>query len=141
MSAEDQAKIYNMLGFSPSFINEIETSQSLATPSAYRQLEEALNNSVSPREDTGPNTEAINRLKINNDLSSADSNQQVPKRPFLKRGQGLTNRFKIHPDRYKLQNLPKYKFSVANPSVKKRLSSEPLQPPAPQSHPEPSRST
>lgn len=34
----------------------------------------------------------------------------IPKRPFLKRGEGLTSRFKIAPDAFRLDKLPKYKY-------------------------------
>lgn len=37
--------------------------------------------------------------------------ETVVKRPYLKRGEGLTNRFKIAPDAFRLDNLPKYKFA------------------------------
>lgn len=39
------------------------------------------------------------------------ANENLIKRPFLKRGEGLTNRFKIAPDAFRLDNLPKYKFA------------------------------
>lgn len=35
----------------------------------------------------------------------------IPKRPFLKRGEGLTTRFKVSPDTYRLDNLPRYKYA------------------------------
>lgn len=38
-------------------------------------------------------------------------NSQVVKRPFLKKGEGLTNRFKVDPEKFRLHNLPKYKFA------------------------------
>lgn len=114
LSAEDQAKIYQILGLSPSFISEIETSQSQATDN---QLE-MNNSSPSPME-------SDKKLEmIQNNLSGQDQPSTTPaagqpsvtvscKRPFLKRGEGLTNRFKVHPDSYNLKNLPKYKFSSA----------------------------
>lgn len=36
---------------------------------------------------------------------------EIPKRPFLKRGEGLKSRFKISPDAFRLDNLPKYKYA------------------------------
>lgn len=60
------------------------------------------------------------------------SDKPVIKRRYLKRGEGLEQRFKVHPDSFKLDKLPKYKFaglrnhkflkktqksSVTNPSV------------------------
>lgn len=43
--------------------------------------------------------------------ASAMTCQKIVKRPYLKRGEGLTNRFKIAPDAFRLDNLPKYKFA------------------------------
>lgn len=40
-----------------------------------------------------------------------NDNNQIKKQPFLKRGEGLTNRFKISPDAYRLDRLPKYKYA------------------------------
>ncbi|XP_049529892.1 uncharacterized protein LOC125948148 [Anopheles darlingi] len=40
--------------------------------------------------------------------------KRVPKRPFLKRGEGLRSRFRVDPDKFKLDNLPKYKFANHN---------------------------
>ncbi|XP_053658322.1 centromere protein J [Anopheles marshallii] len=38
----------------------------------------------------------------------------IPKKRFLKRGEGLRARFKVDPDKFKLENLPKYKFANHN---------------------------
>ena len=43
--------------------------------------------------------------------SSEISNKPVIKRRYLKRGEGLEQRFKVHPDSFKLEKLPKYKFA------------------------------
>lgn len=40
-----------------------------------------------------------------------NDNANLPKRPYLKRGEGLKNRFKISPDTFRLDNLPKYKYA------------------------------
>lgn len=65
--------------------------------------------------------------------------ETTTKRTFLRRGQGLQNRFGMHPDALRINNLPKYKFSGAHRQsrffrnatqklVVKPLSSEPTQP-------------
>lgn len=114
LSAEDQAKIYRILGLSPSFISEIETSQSHAINGHQLDMN---NSSPSPRESEDKNLHLIHNNLSGKDQAStlsADAAGQpsvTSKRPFLKRGEGLTNRFKVHPDNYKLKNLPKYKFS------------------------------
>ncbi|XP_016985739.1 centromere protein J isoform X2 [Drosophila rhopaloa] len=41
-----------------------------------------------------------------------------PKRPFLRRGEGLKQRFKINPDQLRLENLPRYKFANAHPQFR-----------------------
>ncbi|XP_017083487.2 centromere protein J [Drosophila eugracilis] len=41
-----------------------------------------------------------------------------PKRPFLRRGEGLKQRFKINPDQLRLENLPRYKYANAHPQFR-----------------------
>ncbi|KAH8278612.1 hypothetical protein KR018_006013 [Drosophila ironensis] len=69
---------------------------------------------------------------------------QKPKRPFLRRGEGLKQRFKINPDALRLENLPRYKFANAHPQyrtppVKKRSILKPRKDPPPK--PIPARAT
>ncbi|XP_041763933.1 centromere protein J isoform X1 [Anopheles merus] len=52
--------------------------------------------------------------------------KNVPKKRFLKRGEGLRARFKVDPDKFKLENLPKYKFANHNRERSNRKS-EPRQ--------------
>ncbi|XP_058055891.1 centromere protein J [Anopheles bellator] len=40
--------------------------------------------------------------------------RNLPKKPYLKRGEGLRTRFRVDPDKFKLDNLPKYKFANHN---------------------------
>lgn len=49
--------------------------------------------------------------QFDNNSSNIDENNKIIKRAFLKRGEGLKSRFKIHPDKFKLENLPKYKYA------------------------------
>lgn len=48
------------------------------------------------------------------EIASGDDQQQqqqnVVKKPFLKRGVGLTSRFRIPPDKFNLTKLPRYKY-------------------------------
>ncbi|KAH8335511.1 hypothetical protein KR074_004471 [Drosophila pseudoananassae] len=44
-----------------------------------------------------------------------------PKRPFLRRGEGLKQRFKINPDELRLENLPRYKYANAHPQYRTPL--------------------
>lgn len=48
------------------------------------------------------------------DSESGESKRAVAKRPFLRRGEGLTTRFKVPPDAFNLKNLPKYKYANRN---------------------------
>lgn len=41
----------------------------------------------------------------------AEDTADIPKRPYLKRGEGLKNRFKVDPNAFRLDNLPKYKYA------------------------------
>lgn len=41
-----------------------------------------------------------------------------PKRPFLRRGEGLKQRFKVDPDKLRLDNLPRYKYANAHPQFR-----------------------
>lgn len=68
----------------------------LHSPS-INQLQKIVENMAvrSPRHDRNPNEQIAN----------------VPKRPFLKRGAGLKNRFKMSPDAFRLDKLPKYKYA------------------------------
>ncbi|XP_017849720.1 uncharacterized protein LOC108604676 isoform X2 [Drosophila busckii] len=43
---------------------------------------------------------------------------QKPKQPFLRRGEGLKQRFKVDPDKLRLNNLPRYKFAKAHPHLR-----------------------
>lgn len=47
-----------------------------------------------------------------------DKQQTKPKKPFLKRGAGLKQRFKIDPEELRLNNLPKYKYANAHPRLR-----------------------
>uniref|UniRef100_A0A182MUE5 Centromere protein J C-terminal domain-containing protein n=1 Tax=Anopheles culicifacies TaxID=139723 RepID=A0A182MUE5_9DIPT len=53
--------------------------------------------------------------------------KNVPKKRFLKRGEGLRARFKVDPDKFKLDNLPKYKFASHNRERNKRKSGTKLE--------------
>lgn len=52
---------------------------------------------------------------------SAD-HANIPKRPYLKRGEGLKNRFKIAPDAFRLDKLPKYKYLQRAPKHAQRMA-------------------
>lgn len=90
----EQRKLYESLGLS----QDIEIS----TPLKNLNLDNSCNN--------------------NNDESSfiEDDEKHIEKKPFLRRGEGLTSRFKVHPDTFKLKNLPKYKYAIKSLKLKPR---------------------
>lgn len=48
------------------------------------------------------------------------TNENPTTRPFLKRGEGLKARFKVHPNELRLDNLPKYKFAGSHPKLSRK---------------------
>ncbi|XP_035899883.1 centromere protein J [Anopheles stephensi] len=56
------------------------------------------------------------------DLEALQRARNVPKKRFLKRGEGLRARFKVDPNKFKLENLPKYKFATHNRERNNRKS-------------------
>lgn len=55
-----------------------------------------------------------------------------PKRPFLRRGEGLKQRFKVDPEKLRLDNLPRYKFANAHPQFRAPAPGKPGKPALPQ---------
>lgn len=108
--AQEQSKLYEMLGcLSPR--NSQVTSQ------------EGLKNRVSG------DGEFIERLSsdslkksslIAKPSQEATKRSPVNKKPFLRRGEGLTSRFRVNPDHFNLRNVPKYKYSLANKRAMKQ---------------------
>ncbi|KAH8292046.1 hypothetical protein KR054_004123 [Drosophila jambulina] len=50
--------------------------------------------------------------------NTASPQPAKPKRPFLRRGEGLKQRFKINPDQLRLDNLPRYKYANSHPQFR-----------------------
>uniref|UniRef100_A0A1A9WJU3 Centromere protein J C-terminal domain-containing protein n=1 Tax=Glossina brevipalpis TaxID=37001 RepID=A0A1A9WJU3_9MUSC len=60
----------------------------------------------------------INSLNYVNPACTNDLKEAYkPKKPFLKRGEGLKQRFKIDPNDLRLSNLPRYKYANAHPHI------------------------
>lgn len=86
------------------------------SPNIHAQRESARNDSNLMLQ--SPSIDQINKIIKNMVVRSpiveshnSEPNTNVVKRPFLKRGEGLKNRFKISPDAFRLNNLPKYKYA------------------------------
>lgn len=74
-----------------------------------KQLNRFINNSC----DGGVRTplQIIKESRLENKVDGDSENNKIAKRTFLKRGEGLKSRFGVHPDAFKLDNLPKYKYA------------------------------
>uniref|UniRef100_A0A182PC25 Centromere protein J C-terminal domain-containing protein n=1 Tax=Anopheles epiroticus TaxID=199890 RepID=A0A182PC25_9DIPT len=55
-------------------------------------------------------------------MQALHKTKMVLKKRFLKRGEGLRARFKVDPDKFKLENLPKYKYANHNRERSNRKS-------------------
>lgn len=70
------------------------------------------------------NNELIDKIPVQQEFNVEEfketgSELQVPKKPFLRRGAGLSTRFNMAPDRFSLKKLPPYKYSER---IKKTLA-------------------
>lgn len=90
--------------------DQMDTSRDPGTPQKYLRVETPINNfSLEELESYGKENE--------NQLNQPDVDEK-PKKKFLKRGQGLAARFKIHPEKLRIENLPKYKFANSHKNSK-----------------------
>lgn len=88
---------------------DMDTNNVPLTPQKQFRVETPINNfSLDELESYGKE----NQNQLNADV------EDKPKKSFLKRGQGLTNRFKIHPEKLRIENLPKYKFANSHKKSK-----------------------
>lgn len=139
--SKEQQKMYELFGLSASKSTITEGSQTLNEESILRKEYEKVFDDDDDEEcnlvhdpgDMKSFEEGLQPLSLLNDSEDSDvpipldkhsidknappneteteSGPMKPKRKFLKRGEGLSNRFKIHPDNLKLDRLPKYKFA------------------------------
>ncbi|XP_058825961.1 centromere protein J-like [Topomyia yanbarensis] len=101
---QEQRKMYAILG-----LTDVKTPQ---------QMEAVSDDSEDPSQEYETTnmqrqlTARENYLSSESDGSDTEERKpQVPTRPFLKRGEGLKARFKVDPNVFKLDNLPKYKYA------------------------------
>lgn len=81
----------------------------VGTPQQHFRVETPINNfSLEELESYGKE----NRNQLDSEI------EDKPKKAFLKRGDGLAARFKIHPEKLRIENLPKYKFANAHKNSK-----------------------
>lgn len=129
----EQIQMYEYLGLSVSNFNEVCSEPSLPIESEnendFEEMrkedpEDAILSSDDSSHVNNYNNELVKKdniispLKNVGELQDESSDVQQVKRPFLKRGVGLTNRFRIPPDAFNLKKLPRYKYADR---VKKNL--------------------
>ncbi|XP_058118729.1 centromere protein J [Anopheles ziemanni] len=117
----EQQKMYEVLGL-----------QNATEGESYQESYES-SDSEPEYEETNMQAQVASEMfkltSVNHESATFDSDQEypsaepedalkkqsnIPKRPFLKRGEGLRARFKVDPDKFKLNNLPTYKFAHHN---------------------------
>lgn len=119
--------MYEMLGLSVSNFAEvssdpinIESENENEFEAREEQYEEASepsdNESLQSLPASEYNNELVKSDKLISPLKNIDEfqgeeNENQVKRPFLKRGAGLTTRFRIPPDAFNLKKLPPYKYN------------------------------
>jgi centromere protein J len=137
-SSNSRANMYEMLGLSISNFAEVSTEPINIESENENDFEEITNTNdpddsilLSSSDESSShvnnyNNELVKKDNIVSPLKNFDELQneeinepQVPKRPFLKRGSGLTSRFRVPPDAFNLKNLPRYKYADR---IKKNLS-------------------
>lgn len=123
----DQIQMYEMLGLSLSNFAEISAEPVNIESENDQDFEEItqVNEDHDPDDpilsssDTSKdynnelvkNDNVISPFEQFNEFQDEENDVQVAKKPFLKRGSGLTARFRIPPDAFNLKKLPKYKYA------------------------------
>ncbi|CAO1403454.1 unnamed protein product [Diamesa serratosioi] len=129
---QEQIKMYEMLGLSLSSFAILEPQPNFVISDSENEFDHIEQNQVPDNEENSSDDESIDKDIIKTDYNnqlvtkellisplknienlkdSEEDRIEKPKQPFLKRGSGLTTRFKVHPDTFKLQNLPRYKYT------------------------------
>jgi centromere protein J len=126
----EQLQMYEILGINLSSFKEFNyNANEIAEENEFEENNEKISQSMELDYDEDDSEEEKNRSnsrEYNNELISnrmeeknkitvsksedLDQQQVVPKKAFLKRGAGLTNRFRIAPDAFNLNKLPRYKY-------------------------------
>lgn len=105
---QEQQKMYAILG-----INQTADQEA-------SRMEDEVDSDVQEYEETNMQRQLAleHRTILHSDESDNEVHaerqevkRKVPARPFLKRGEGLKARFKVDPNVFKLNNLPKYKYA------------------------------
>ncbi|XP_030374599.1 uncharacterized protein LOC115624142 [Scaptodrosophila lebanonensis] len=119
----EQRNMYQMLGL---LQNELQTEHDMTEDSISQDQDATLCDDLEQPEMPRHHV----AYQIENSLQELHPDKEAsakPKRPFLRRGEGLKQRFKIHPDQLRLDNLPRYKFSKAHPQYRAAAPAPPPQ--------------
>ena len=121
----EQIQMYEYLGLSVSNFKEISSEQPLNIDSEnendFEEIHKERDGEILSSNDSSHvnnyNNELVTKdniispLKNIAEFQDESSDTQQVKRPFLKRGVGLTTRFRIPPDAFNLKKLPRYKYA------------------------------
>ncbi|XP_073835776.1 spindle assembly abnormal 4 [Musca autumnalis] len=129
MLGMEQKTMYQMLGLqSDDELSEMEESRRQDNGNHLEDGDESLNESTNERDYNTATTQHSVEPSSYKTLTSGYGTEeymevpvpavQKPKRPFLKRGDGLKQRFKIDPEELRINNLPRYKYANAHPKLK-----------------------
>ncbi|XP_028893560.2 centromere protein J [Zeugodacus cucurbitae] len=99
----DQIKIYG-------------DENNFGSDSKINEIENRLFQGINKNQEEFSNPRNYNNIAYNNEeLEVIDAK---PKRPYLKRGEGIKARYKISPESLRLNNLPRYKYAATHSKIK-----------------------
>ncbi|KAH8310923.1 hypothetical protein KR044_003463 [Drosophila immigrans] len=124
----EQRNMYEMLGLLHNKLDKIGdiSDASLSDNEPQQPLDTSHMSSIQmPRhadyeqqEQEEDEEEAVEQAGLEYTAQQSSSQPAKPKRAFLRRGEGLKQRFKVDPDQLRLSNLPRYKFANAHPQYR-----------------------
>lgn len=122
----EQRNMYQMLGLlhNDNTIDESILDESLSENDTkdIEQIELPRHADFNTQQNQEQEYEIIEQENVDNsEVPPAGQNSPrpaKPKRPYLRRGEGLKQRFKVDPDKLRLDNLPRYKYANAHPQFR-----------------------
>lgn len=122
----EQRNMYQMLGLlhNDNTIDESILDESLSENDTkdIEQIELPRHADFNTQQNQEQEYEIIEQENVDNsEVPPAGQNTPrpaKPKRPYLRRGEGLKQRFKVDPDKLRLDNLPRYKYANAHPQFR-----------------------
>ncbi|XP_034116786.1 centromere protein J [Drosophila albomicans] len=126
----EQRNMYEMLGLLHNKLDEIGdiSDASISDNEPEQDMEVSHISSIQmPRhadyqqedQEQDENEEAFQQAVLDFNAQQSSSSQPAkPKQPFLRRGEGLKQRFRVDPEQLRLNNLPRYKYANAHPQYR-----------------------